>query len=511
MLQFYRKAAVIAIAFSSLLFYAGCGKNNPPTINGLIFPDSVGTDDTAAIICQAVDPDGDGLQFQWTALNGGSFTGVLSDTAHWVAPAQVNTYSIMVQVNDGINTAVDTTVSIRVTQPFIHQPPQPVTLEQPANITTSALDLVWSQSPDSNFARYEVHRSTQAYFTPADSTKIRVMLAAIDTTYTVTGLSAGNTYYFKVVVANTDGLSAASNEVNASTQYFLKIGSVQLPGRPLGLDISGDLALIADREGGLQVVTISNPQSPMKIGSYELTGYARAYDVFAQRPYAFVAFGDSGFHVVDFSNPSTPVLRAAIDTIQSAYTVFAYGPYAYISSGDKLFRVVDIHDPVKPVLMGSCVLPDTVADIFVSGTYAFAACGNSGMEVVDVSTQDDPNEIMGVTTVDKTSKLYVSGGYAYLATSFAGLEIIDITRPTNPVAVASLKLPGEAYDVYVSGNYAYVACWDKGLQVVDVRDPRNPVLRYSMDLPGCFINGVVVSGKYIYLTDWNYGFIVLSY
>ncbi len=500
------------MALLSLFLYPGCGKNYPPTINGMVFPDSVALGDTATIICQAEDPEADNLAFHWSPLDGGTFADTSAgNTVTWVAPTQIGVYKIKVEVSDGINTPVDTTVSINVTAGTAPQPPQPVTLAPPTTITQSTVDLIWTQSPDSDFARYEVHRSLQPYFTPSESTKIRVVLSVIDTTFTSTGLTPGVTYYFKVVVADTEGLSTPSNEVSAATQYFMEIAAVSLPGRPNGLDISGELALVADREGGLQIITISNPQSPLKIGSYELDDYAQANDVFAQRPYAYVAFGDSGLHVVDITNPANPVRRAVIDSVvKSAYSVYVFGPYAYISSEDKFFRVVDIHDPTQPFIRGSCILPDKSTDIFVSESYAFTACGYSGMRVVDVSSQDSPEEVLGVETPDQAYKLYVSGGYGYIATSFAGLQIFDVTRPSNPVPVASIALPGEAYDVYVSANYAYVACWDKGLQVVDVSDPRNPVILYSFELPGSLINGVMVSGNYVYLTDWNYGFIVLS-
>lgn len=506
-----RSAAKIILLVGPFFYHAACNHNRPPVISGIVRPDSVGTGDTATVVCNAQDPDVDNLHYNWTAPDGGTVLDTTMNTLRWIAPGLTGTYRIVVAVSDGVNSAVDTTISLKVTPYHSNQPPAAVTLGAPANITRTSVDLVWSRSPDSDFDRYEIHRSLQANFTPGDSTKSRVVLSSIDTTYTATGLTPGSTYYFKVVVANIADLTTSSNQVSATTPYFSKLSSVQLPGRPAGLDVSNDLALIADRDGGLQIVTIANPQSPMKIGSYELEGYAWANDVYVQRPYAYTAFSDSGLHIVDFSNPANPVRAAAIDTIKSVYSIFAFGPYAYLSSSDKLFRVVDIHLPTQPVLRGSCFLPDTATDVFVAGTYALAACGFSGMRVVDVSTQDNPIEVIGIATIDKCNKVYVSGGYAFLATGSSGLEIVDITRPTNPVPVATLGLPGPAYDVWVSGNYAFLACWDKGLQVVDVRDPRVPVLRYSMDLPGSFVNGVVVSGSYVYLTDWNYGFIVLSY
>jgi len=95
--------------------------------------------------------------------------------------------------------------------------PEPVTLFNPTNSTEHSLTLIWTQSRDDDFAAYRVFRSK---FPGVDTT------AVLDTTiitksfvsYVDTELDSNTTYYYKVFVYNTYGLSSPSNEVQGKTK-----------------------------------------------------------------------------------------------------------------------------------------------------------------------------------------------------------------------------------------------------------------------------------------------------
>ena len=95
--------------------------------------------------------------------------------------------------------------------------PEPVTLFNPTNSTEHSLTLIWTQSRDDDFAAYRVFRSKSP---GVDTT------AVLDTTiitksfvsYVDTELDSNTTYYYKVFVYNTYGLSSPSNEVQGKTK-----------------------------------------------------------------------------------------------------------------------------------------------------------------------------------------------------------------------------------------------------------------------------------------------------
>ncbi|MEW6203079.1 MAG: fibronectin type III domain-containing protein [bacterium] len=98
-------------------------------------------------------------------------------------------------------------------------PPAAVTLSAPSGATTISLDLSWTQNADTDFASYKVYYSTSSGVSQS-STLAETITSYPATTSTVTGLSAGITYYFVVYVCDTGGLCTASNEVSGATDQF---------------------------------------------------------------------------------------------------------------------------------------------------------------------------------------------------------------------------------------------------------------------------------------------------
>ena len=58
--------------------------------------------------------------------------------------------------------------------------------------------------------------------------------------------------------------------------YMPTIGSLDTPGEARGIALSGTVAYLADGPSGLQVIDVSNPASPMILGSVDTPGSASA-------------------------------------------------------------------------------------------------------------------------------------------------------------------------------------------------------------------------------------------
>ncbi|MCX6004589.1 MAG: PKD domain-containing protein [Chloroflexi bacterium] len=87
-------------------------QNNIPVIEQVIYSqDSMAAADNT-IICQASDPDGDNLQYRWSADNG-RITGDGTNIT-WVSPDTMGNYKVTVLVTDGKGGEVVQTVNIRV-------------------------------------------------------------------------------------------------------------------------------------------------------------------------------------------------------------------------------------------------------------------------------------------------------------------------------------------------------------------------------------------------------------
>lgn len=93
-------------------------------------------------------------------------------------------------------------------------PPSPVILSSPFNITSSSMALSWTESGDTDFARYEVYQSTVMGST---GTRVDIIGGKAQTTHIVGGLSGSTTYYFTLRVVDTGGLYGDSNQVEGTT------------------------------------------------------------------------------------------------------------------------------------------------------------------------------------------------------------------------------------------------------------------------------------------------------
>lgn len=89
--------------------------------------------------------------------------------------------------------------------------------------STSPITLSWTAV--SGATSYKVYRGTA---TGGTSSKTLLASGITVTTYSDTSATAGTTYYYQVTAVNSDGTSAASNEVNAtpSGSSFAVVGTV---------------------------------------------------------------------------------------------------------------------------------------------------------------------------------------------------------------------------------------------------------------------------------------------
>ncbi len=112
--------------------------------------------------------------------------------------------------------------------------------------------------------------------------------------------------------------------------YLHWAGSVDTPGGASGVAIAL-YAYVAAGSSGLQVIDITNPQSPQIVGSVDTPGGAREAAV--SGTYAYVADYDSGLQVIDITNPQSPQIVGSVDTPFAANDVAISGAYAYVANG----------------------------------------------------------------------------------------------------------------------------------------------------------------------------------
>ncbi|MFA5771822.1 MAG: fibronectin type III domain-containing protein [Thermoplasmata archaeon] len=95
-------------------------------------------------------------------------------------------------------------------------PPGKVGLRLQEN-STNYIRVEWNTSQDSDFKKYELHKSAVSGFVPNQTTLVYTVDNRYSTTYSVSNLMDNTIYYFKLVVYDSGGFYNISDELNSST------------------------------------------------------------------------------------------------------------------------------------------------------------------------------------------------------------------------------------------------------------------------------------------------------
>ncbi|QDU12876.1 Calx-beta domain protein [Gimesia maris] len=282
----------------------------------------------------------------------------------------------------------------------------------------------------------------------------------------------------------------------------------------VAVDVVGNYAYIADRDGGLQIFNISNPSSPVHVGAYDFNqqGIAQAIDVVGNL--AYLAVGEAGLQIINISNPANPTFVGSIATPARARGVQVVGNLAYVaddSGNGGGLQIIDVTNPASPSILGNFGVstPGGLAGgVEVIGNIAYLTDGNNGLHIVDVSNSANPTLIKSVATPGGAAiGLDVVGNLAYVANREGGVQVIDISDPFTAFYVRTLHTPGIATGVKVVGNFAYVTDGMAGLQVIDLTTGD---IANTFDTPGS-ARSLFVSGTLAFVADTFSGLQILEF
>lgn len=165
------------------------------------------------------------------------------------------------------------------------------------------------------------------------------------------------------------------------------VPSVTRGGNPQSLSVTGHNLVYLDlgstqRLG--QIVDVENPAAPRLLGQFAFNSrqLAGPGQMVARGSFIYAADGSRGLQILDMSEPNTPVLVASLPKIGASLlrlagdTVFVFGEIGHF--------VVDISDPFHPRVAGGIGWRGSV--VGVKDGFVYLASGLSGLQVV----QDNP-------------------------------------------------------------------------------------------------------------------------
>jgi uncharacterized delta-60 repeat protein len=347
---------------------------------------------------------------------------------------------------------------------------------------------------------------------------IPVRVGTYNTDGFANGVTVSGTYAY--VADGNSGLAV----VNVTTPSNpVRAGWLDTGGYASGVAMSGNFALVADGEAGLRVIYVASPSNLTLAASLDTHGYTQGLAVLGSR--VFLADGDAGLGVVDVSSPANPAEMG--HCLRSSWTsgVAVSGDHVYLADGTAGVQVINVSAPALPKWVASIETNASVQNVVVSGNHLYtlstvwdtsAGVNRSRVTVFDISSPANPAQVGILETNCYAQGLALSGNYAFTVMSWwdevlrdvALLQVADVTSPANPRWMGAFQANDYFQSLAASGNYAYLGSyrWDSVLQqnvvslhVIDVSIPASPRWVGSYETNRGGMQGMTVSGNYVYL------------
>lgn len=225
------------------------------------------------------------------------------------------------------------------------------------------------------------------------------------------------------------------------------------------------LYIISEGSGtgsGLQIVDLSQlPDTAFLVSTYNQT-FTSSHNIYIADGYAYVVGTSSGgIHILDLSNPTSPVQTAYYSASGYVHDVYVWNDTAYASSADT-YDLINLTNKSNPQLISqSSALPGIYAHSgwLTEDKRYFIACEEFNQRDITVWDLQDRTswdlvvqnwQMAGTSPVHN---VFVLGDYAHISYYKDGYVVLDISDPTNP------QFAGQ-YDTYPSsGGGTYNGAW----------------------------------------------------
>lgn len=310
--------------------------------------------------------------------------------------------------------------------------------------------------------------------------------------------------------------------INYSLPDYLKIIDISVDSNPhvIGecslpivynpqISAYGNYVYIPFNQSGFSIIDATDPSNPFMLPFNKPSIIST--DLFINDNYCFLLNNccepDCGFikiiNISDITNPYE-ISCCSLPSKHHAYRIDVKDNYAYIVSEifwDSLYflNIIDISDINNPTLVQTYEID--IWNMFIYENQLYVSC-TSCVNIFDLTDPVNPQLISNIPTTNLCG-IYVKDDYGYFSGS-DGLDIVDLHDPYNPLIISNCSNVIGSGDIYIEGNYAYITNIDGHLFIVDISDKYNPVLTSQIklwDLSVCAFCSIEVYGDYAYISN----------
>ncbi len=253
---------------------------------------------------------------------------------------------------------------------------------------------------------------------------------------------------------------------------------------------------------------ITDPTWPQLVGSFDTEGNAREVKADPVNQRVFVADSNGGLLIIDISDPIEPVL---VDTVEGTdvFGVDYDGVYVYAAYAPGLM-IIDPDAVEGAEIVATVDFPDAL-DLCVAGNWVYITNEGTSLLPVDITDPLNPVAYGPVVSGNYGYALQVHNGFLYIAT-WSQTRIFDLTDPAVPVEIANIGA-SQGHDVLAIDDRLYCTIWNnRKVSIFDINDPLTevPFLGERVSNSGYRGAGSVMFNGYLYFGTESWGIEVLD-
>ena len=233
---------------------------------------------------------------------------------------------------------------------------------------------------------------------------------------------------------------------------------------------------------GLGCYDLTNPASPVALGSFTPPAGADCTDLVQEGNTLYLACGADGMYCFDVTNPAAPVLLSNLPVTGGAITVSIIDNALYVGSGSG-FTIVDVSDPTHPAPAGTISLGAPIVRLWADGHALYALSADGQLHDYQAGYALGPALVATIAlgggssggggSGGGASDVVVSGGIAYYVSNGGGFSVWDLRNPASP---AQLYADGgsPALGLALWGTTLAIRYGDRRFTIDSVADPAHP-------------------------------------
>ncbi len=259
---------------------------------------------------------------------------------------------------------------------------------------------------------------------------------------------------------------------------------------------------------GFGILKIYDPEYPNLTGSVYLRD--SVYQLQNNGNCVYIANGNGGLKVIDVTDKYRPEVVGTCSTPGKVRAICVKDSLVYLGEDNSGIQIINVADPVSPYIVGGYDSPNSsffAYNMVLKDSLIYAATEADCIEIINVKNPAAPAFVGNFCGATKPMSLAIVGDTMFVGDDAGDcLKIFDISDPVNPEFISSAPSnSSKPYQTVYGDGYVYMADYD-GITAFDVTDIGNPVLsgEYATDYVGP--SRLFLGKEYLYYTIQTYGF-----